>query len=126
VHHWWPGIRERKKWLISTRFANSNQLHYVKTPGGDRKQITFFDEPISFATFEPKKGDYFLFYKDIGGNEFAQIYRFDMSNKAITLLTDGKRSQNGDVEWNTKSGQDSIRFNKTKRAGPGYLHPQSA
>jgi len=109
---WHPG---KKEMLISTRFANSNQLHYVKVPGGDRKQITFFDEPIAFATFEPKKGDYFLFYKDIGGNEFAQIYRFDMSNKAITLLTDGERSQNGDVEWSNKS--DRIAYASTKRNG---------
>jgi dipeptidyl aminopeptidase/acylaminoacyl peptidase len=101
--------------IISTRFANSNQLHYVKMPGGDRKQITFFDEPIGFATFEPLKGDYFLFYKDVGGNEFAQIYRYDISNKKITLLTDGKRSQNGGVQWSTKG--DKIAYSSTKRNG---------
>src|SRR5689334_11546972 len=88
---WHP---KKKEMLISTRFGNSNQLHYVKFPGGDRKQMTFFDEPIGSATFEPTKGDYFLFLKDIGGNEFSQIYRYDLSNKKITLLTDGKRSQN--------------------------------
>ena len=32
-----------KEMLITTRFGNSNQLHYIKFPGGDRKQITFFD-----------------------------------------------------------------------------------
>ena len=52
----------RKEMMIATRFANSNQLHYVKMPGGDRKQITFFDEPINGASFEPIKGDYFLFF----------------------------------------------------------------
>jgi dipeptidyl aminopeptidase/acylaminoacyl peptidase len=105
----------KKEMLISTRFANSNQLHYVKMPGGDRKQITFFDEPISTATFEPLKGDYFLFPKDIGGNEFSQIYRYDLSNKKITLLTDGGRSQNGDIKWNHKG--DRIAYGSTKRNG---------
>lgn len=109
---WHP---EKKEMLISTRFANSNQLHYVKMPGGDRKQITFFDEPIGFATFEPIKGDYFLFYKDIGGNEFSQIYRYDLLNKRTTLLTDGKKSQNGGIKWNNKG--DKIAYSSTKRNG---------
>ncbi len=105
----------RNELMISTRFANSNQLHYVKMPGGDRKQITFFDEPIGFATFEPTKGEYFLFTKDIGGNEFGQIYRYDLSTKAITLLTDGKRSQNGGIQWSSKG--DRIAYGSTKRNG---------
>ena len=105
----------KKEMLISTRFANSNQLHHVKMPGGDRKQITFFDEPISTATFEPIKGDYFLFSKDNGGNEFSQIYSYDLSKKKITLLTDGKRSQNGGIKWNGSG--DKIAYASTKRNG---------
>ena len=96
----------KKELLISTRFGNSSQLHYVKFPGGDRKQITFFDEPIGAATFEPTKGDYFLFLKDIGGNEFSQIYRYDIADKKITLITDGKRSQNGGIRWSKKGDVD--------------------
>ena len=69
----------RKEMLVSTRFGNTNQIHFVKMPGGDRKQITFFDEPVSSATFDPVNGDYFLFLKDMGGNEFSQIYRYDLS-----------------------------------------------
>lgn len=105
----------RKEVMIATRFANSNQLHYVKMPGGDRRQITFFDEPINAATFEPVRGDYFLFFKDTGGNEFAQIYRYDLANKSITLLTDGKRSQNNGVQWNNKG--DKIAYGSTSRNG---------
>ena len=105
----------KKEILISTRFANSNQLHYVKVPGGDRKQITFFDEPISTASFDPLHGDYFLFLKDIGGNEFSQIYRYDLANKKSVLITDGKRSQNGGIVWNKKG--DRIAYGSTKRNG---------
>jgi len=104
-----------KEMLISTRFGNSNQIHYVKFPGGDRKQITFFEEPINSAFFEPVKGDYFLFLKDIGGNEFSQIYRYDLVNNKVTLLTDGKRSQNGGIVWNNKG--DLIAYSSTKRNG---------
>jgi dipeptidyl aminopeptidase/acylaminoacyl peptidase len=101
--------------ILSTRFANSNQLHYVKTPGGDRKQITFFDEPITNATFEPLDGKYILFTKDVGGNEFGQIYRLDLATKKATLLTDGKRSQNGGIEWSTKG--NLIAYGTTMRNG---------
>ncbi|MEP7264411.1 MAG: alpha/beta fold hydrolase, partial [Bacteroidota bacterium] len=105
----------KKEMLITTRFANSNQLHYVKFPGGDRKQITFFEDAVSSATFEPIKGDYFLFQRDNGGNEFAQIYRYDVSSGKSTLLTDGKRSQNGGINWSNK--KDRIAYWSTRRNG---------
>jgi dipeptidyl aminopeptidase/acylaminoacyl peptidase len=105
----------RKEMMISTRFANSSQLHYVKMPGGDRKQVTFFDEPIGGASFEPTKGEYFLFTKDIGGNEFSQIYRFDVATKKITLLSDGLRSQNGGLGWSRKG--DRVVYGTTSRNG---------
>ena len=54
----------KKEMIIATRFANSAQLHYVKFPGGDRKQMTFFEEPVTSANFEPIKGNYFLYFKD--------------------------------------------------------------
>ena len=62
---WHPAKNEM---VISTRFANVPQLHYLKMAGGARKQLTFEGEPISFATFEPNTGAYLLLGKDIGGN----------------------------------------------------------
>ncbi|MBT1702759.1 S9 family peptidase [Chryseosolibacter indicus] len=105
----------KKEMLIGTRFGNSNQIHHVAFPGGDRKQLTFFDEPVGSATFDPVAGSYFLFLKDIGGNEFSQIYRYDFSNKKITLLTNGKRSQNGGIRWSEKG--DRIAYGSTQRNG---------
>src|SRR5690606_19186566 len=32
--------------LITTRFAETNQIHLVSKPGGARKQVTFFNEPV--------------------------------------------------------------------------------
>jgi dipeptidyl aminopeptidase/acylaminoacyl peptidase len=109
---WHP---KRKEVLISTRFGNSSQLHTVKMPGGDRQQITFFDEPVSGATYEPNNGDYFIFNKDLGGNEFSQLFKFDISSKKITLLSDGKRSQNGGVVWSKKGNQ--MAYSSTSRNG---------
>lgn len=105
----------KKEMLIATRFANVPQLHRVKMPMGDRKQITFFNEPVGNATFEPLKGDYILFVKDVGGNEFGQLYRMDFSDGAITMLSDGGRSQNGGVVW-SNSGK-RIAYSSTRRNG---------
>ena len=109
---WHPVKREM---LIATRFGNVPQLHSVKMPMSDRKQITFFDEPVTNATYEPVNGDYFLFTKDVGGNEFSQIYRYDVKDGNITLLTDGKRSQNGGITWS--NSKKWIAYTSTKRNG---------
>jgi dipeptidyl aminopeptidase/acylaminoacyl peptidase len=101
--------------LISTRFANTAQIHRVGHPGGARTQLTFFDEPIGDACYEPVNGRYFLFAKDVGGNEFRQIYRCDLADGRVTLLTDGGRSQNGGIEWSTRG--DKIAYASTRRNG---------
>ena len=84
---WHPRQREM---LIITRFADTNQVHLVKMPGGARTQLTFFPDRVANARFEPSKGDYFVFLKDIGGGEWFQLYRYDIASGDITLLTDGK------------------------------------
>ncbi len=105
----------KKQLVIATRFGNTQQLHWVKMPGGDRKQITFFDEPVSNASFQPVDGSFFLFTKDIGGNEFGQIFRYDLSSGKTTMLTDGGRSQNGNIRWNEKGTR--IAYASTQRNG---------
>lgn len=109
---WHPQKREM---LMTTRFGNTAQLHYIKTPMGARTQLTFFDEPVGNAVFEPVKGSYFIFARDAGGNEFGQLYRYDMADGSVTLLSDGGRSQNGNVRWN--NAKNRISFTSTKRNG---------
>ena len=75
--------------LISTRFANTAQVHRVKTPGGAREQLTFYDEPVRAIAPNPKRNA-FVFGKDVGGSEFWQLYAFDGATREVTLLTDGK------------------------------------
>ncbi len=99
--------------IISTRFGSTAQFHKVSQPMGSRKQITFFDEPVSGASFEPTKGDYLIYSKDIGGNEFGQLFKLDLKTLKSTLLTDGGRSQNGGVTW--KKDGSGFYFSSTKR-----------
>ena len=84
---WHPTKREM---LIRTRFADTMQVHRVRMPLGARQQMTFFPDSVASAEFQPTGGDYFLFTKDVGGNEFAQIFRYDLGTGDVTMLTDGK------------------------------------
>jgi dipeptidyl aminopeptidase/acylaminoacyl peptidase len=111
LNSWHPTKREM---LISTRFGDVAQIHQVKFPMGDRQQLTFETERIGGASFQPTQGDYFLFSKDLGGNEFAQNYRYDLATGDITLLTDGKSQNSGGV-WSNKG--DRIVYSSTRRTG---------
>lgn len=83
--------------LVSTRFAETAQVHRVCQPLGMREQLTFYPEPVAGVVAAPAQASRrgFVFGKDRGGDEFSQLYWFDDATRAITLLTDGKRSQNG-------------------------------
>ncbi|RAW03557.1 S9 family peptidase [Pseudochryseolinea flava] len=105
--------------LMLTRFAETAQLHQVDFPGGDRKQITFFKEPVGGGTFCPDttyRG--FMFTRDAGGNEFSQLYWFDLKNGKYTLLSDGGRSQNSLPTWSNKGNKFTVV--STKRNGKDY------
>lgn len=105
----------RREMLITTRFADTNQVHLVKFPGGARKQLTFFPDRVFGGSFQPRQGDFFLFTQDKGGDEFSQIYRFDLATGDVTLLTDGGRSQNGGLAWTTAG--DRVAYGTTRRNG---------
>src|SRR5207302_329938 len=83
----------RRETLILTRFADTNQVHRVA---------------------QPSVGDYFIFSKGSGGNEFNQNYRYNFADGKITLLTDG-RSKNSDSVWSNKG--DRVAYTSTRRNG---------
>jgi dipeptidyl aminopeptidase/acylaminoacyl peptidase len=106
---WHPTRREM---LVSTRFGQSSQVHRVKMPGGDRYQLTFFPDSVMGASYEPGKGDYFVFTKGSGGNERFQLYRYDFATGDVTLITDGM-SRNGQAAWANAGGR--IAYTSTRR-----------
>lgn len=110
VVSWHPTER---RLLISTRFADADQIHEVKFAGGARTQLTFFREPIRAAEYPPVgDGSFFLFSKDRGGDEFAQNWRFDRATGETMLLTDGK-SKNTLGPWSNKG--DRMAYTSTRR-----------
>jgi dipeptidyl aminopeptidase/acylaminoacyl peptidase len=91
LYDWHPTRREI---LIGTRFGDTSQVHAVAMPLGERRQLTFFPDRVSRASYLPN-GTSFLFQKDTGGGEWFQLYRYDLPTGDVTLLTDGK-SRNDD------------------------------
>jgi dipeptidyl aminopeptidase/acylaminoacyl peptidase len=71
--------------LVTTRFGNTSQVHRVAAPLGYRQQISFEEEPL--GAFWSPNGDVLVARKDIGGNEFFQLYT--LVDGRLTLLTDG-------------------------------------
>ncbi|HTB88748.1 MAG TPA: S9 family peptidase [Steroidobacteraceae bacterium] len=104
--------------LIATRFADVEQLHLVEQPGGARRQLTFLREPITEAAFSPDPArNAYVFLKDSGGDEKAQLYYQHMGDPAARLLTDGK-SLNGAPTW-SNSGRE-VAFFSTARDGRSF------
>src|SRR6267142_2640830 len=108
---WNPAKREM---LVSTRFADTPQLHLVSQPGGARQQLTFFPDAVTNGRFHLNGGDYLVFSKDIGGGEWYQLYRYDVKTGDVTLLTDGK-ARNLRGPWS--SGGDQLAYVSTRRTG---------
>lgn len=108
---WHPTQRSM---LISTRFAETPQLHLVSTPSGERHQLTFFSDAVRIGRFHPNGGDYIVYSKDIGGGEWYQLYRYDVATGNIMLLTDGK-SRNLLGPWSSHG--DNIAYMSTRRTG---------
>jgi dipeptidyl aminopeptidase/acylaminoacyl peptidase len=106
---WHPTRREL---LISTRFGDVPQVHRVGMPGGARRQLTFYPDPVTHAAYDPAAGDSLVFSKDVGGGEFYQLYRLDAASGNTTLLTDGK-SRNTSSLWSHHGGR--VAFSSTRR-----------
>ncbi len=101
--------------LIGTRFGETSQVHFVEKPGGTRKQITFFNEPVGGVDLNPSKyKSCFLFTKDVGGSEYYQVFSFDMATGKYEMISDGK-SRNSGVGWSNKG--DKFFFSSTMRNG---------
>ena len=111
VADWHPSQRSL---LISTRFAETPQLHLVSKPGAARTQLTFFQDAVRLGRFHPDGGDYLVFSKDVGGGEWYQLYRYDLATGTVVLLTDGK-SRNSLGPWSSRG--DRIAYTSTRRTG---------
>lgn len=78
--------------LIATRFGATQQIHRVAAPGGDRTQITFFNEPVAGAT-TISGTNRFILTRDTGGDEWFQLYAMGLTGTPTLLTQPGTRNQ---------------------------------
>ncbi|WP_160151729.1 alpha/beta fold hydrolase [Microbulbifer sp. ALW1] len=98
---------------VSTRFGEVNQLHRVDQPGGARRQLTFFQEPVGQVSPRPAFSDV-AFTMDAGGSEDSQIFLFDPASGESRMISDGE-SRNGALVW-SEDGQ-FLAYQSTRRNG---------
>ncbi|MGH7565784.1 MAG: prolyl oligopeptidase family serine peptidase [Gemmatimonadota bacterium] len=98
---------------VGTRFADVTQIHRVDMPGGSRRQLTFYEEPVSGSSRRPGS-DEVLFSMDEGGSEFFQLWLLDTATGEARRLTDGE-SRNSGAEWSEDGAQ--LAWTSTRRNG---------
>ena len=91
---WYAGRREL---LITTRFADTNQIHHVAFPGGARTQWTFLSDRVLGVAPRPNH-EQLAFAADDGGAENYQLFLDDPRARTIARITDG-RSRNVLSRW---------------------------
>lgn len=77
--------------LIATRFGETAQVHRVVAPGGDRRQLTFFGEPVADAIAVPGAPRYAL-SRDSGGAEYFQTYLTDLKGEEVSITEPGTKN----------------------------------
>jgi dipeptidyl aminopeptidase/acylaminoacyl peptidase len=91
----------RREMLVRRRLNATNQAHVVAEPGVTPVPLTDFPDAVGYASYEPSKGEYFVFTRAEGGNEVFRLYREDVASRAVTPLSpEGERVS--DVAWTRK------------------------
>ncbi len=115
--------------LIGTRFADSQQLHAVRTPMGARTQLTFAAEPILTAiTNHNTAAPAMIYARDSGGDEQFQLYFHNLLINESALLTEGAATRNEKPAYapdgfqfaytrTDASGKYQIRMGDTRKPG---------
>lgn len=82
---------------VTTRFADTMQVHHVPAPGAARRQLTFSPERVLGVSPRTRR-DQFLFVMDEGGAENYQLFLQDRAGGEPVRLTDGK-SRHESAKW---------------------------
>ncbi len=90
------------------------QLWTVDEPGGWPRQRTFYDEPVSFASYSPTRSE-LVFGMDDGGNERLQLHRLD-DDGTVTALTDMPEAKHRWGGWSHDGDRFAFASNRRDQA----------
>lgn len=103
--------------LISTRFGETSQIHRVDMPLGTRSQLTYYDEPVGGASIRPGDSGEFLFSRDVGGDEYFQLFLFDTNSGRVRQITEAT-TRNGSASWSQDG--DQIAWYRSTEGDPNW------
>lgn len=111
-HGWLP---DGSGMLIATHFGDKSQIHVVKEPGGDRRQVTFSEEGVEQAVptrIAARAG--LVYVEPPAPGEPEQVSFLDLRAKTVRHAADARRS-----EWSAACANKGGRcvFSTTLRNG---------
>ena len=111
----------RREMLVSHRKAGASttQLFRVSAPMAEPEQLTDTTDPVRVASYEPREGKYLVFARSSGGDEADKLYRLDLADRQVTLLTDSNERHSLEA-WMHASGQLvtlSVPLDRTAQGG---------
>ena len=97
--------------IVSNSSGAAPQIHVVSGPGAVSTPAA---EGVrgSSVSYGPLSSDFFIYLTDTAGNEQSQLYRFDVTDRKSTLLTDGK-TRNRMAAWANRANR--IAFTSVRR-----------
>ena len=115
---WHPTAREM---IVAHRKAGADtaQLFRLAAPMAEPQQLTDFADPVTQASYEPLSGRYIVFKRSSGGNEASQLYRLDLGDKQVTLLSDPneRHELEGWLHRSARLLMSSVPLDKTAAGG---------
>ncbi len=96
----------KKEMIVVRRHNNTPQLFRLASAGAPLELMTDYAEPVRGARFEPTQGKFYMFTKDVGGNEVFRAYKRDAGGgEAVPVTPDGQRVN--DIAW-SRSGANML------------------
>jgi len=87
-----------KRLFYLTNVTGTSQVWMIDLPNGAPKQITNYDDNVSFVRFSPK-GDALVFGKAKGGDENTQFFWMKADGSGIKELTNSPKIRHNFGDW---------------------------
>lgn len=88
-----------KRVIYLTNNSGTSQVWAIDLPNGAPKQLTKYDDNISFARFSPTNDDEIVFGKAVGGNENTQFYAMKADGSNVRELTANPQIRYNFGDW---------------------------
>ncbi|MDY7083222.1 MAG: S9 family peptidase, partial [Halobacteria archaeon] len=98
-----------------TNTTGVSQLWRLDEPLSWPRQLTFYDERVTFASYSPER-DELVFGMDEGGNERTQFFRLDGDGEQVVPLTQEPDAKHRWGGWSPDGGEFAFASNRRDEA----------